>query len=257
MHKSEEKKILRQEIKKRIDDMDTEKRHGEGRTLSRILLKSIPEGSTVCAYFPLKSEVDIRLLLKELLDRGDTVYLPVFAGADTKMIYRKAENLHNLSPGEFTIPEPPANAEELGDKEVDIRLLLKELLDRGDTVYLPVFAGADTKMIYRKAENLHNLPPGEFTIPEPPKSAEELGDKEVDIILVPGRAFDRQGNRLGRGSGGYDTWLEWYKKHHPRTPLWGTCLQCQLMIEVPTEPHDVLMNAVITANDYIEISLKD
>ena len=188
MHKSEEKKILRQEIKKRIDDMDTEKRHGEGRTLSRILLKSIPEGSTVCAYFPLKSEVDIRLLLKELRDRGDTVYLPVFAGADTKMIYRKAENLHNL-------------------------------------------------------------PPGEFTIPEPPKSAEELGDKEVDIILVPGRAFDRQGNRLGRGSGGYDTWLEWYKKHHPRTPLWGTCLQCQLMIEVPTEPHDVLMNAVITAND--------
>ena len=193
MHKSEEKKILRQEIKKRIDDMDTEKRHGEGRTLSRILLKSIPEGSTVCAYFPLKSEVDIRLLLKELLDRGDTVYLPVFAGADTKMIYRKAENLHNLSPGEFTIPEPPANAE-------------------------------------------------------------ELGDKEVDIVLVPGRAFDRQGNRLGRGSGGYDTWLGWYKKHHTDTPLWGTCLQCQLMIDVPMEPHDIPMDIIITANDWIEVT---
>ena len=192
MHKSEEKKILRQEIKKRIDDMDTEKRHGEGRTLSRILLKSIPEGSTVCAYFPLKSEVDIRLLLKELLNRGDTVYLPVFAGADTKMIYRKAENLHNLPPGEFTIPEPPADAE-------------------------------------------------------------ELGDKEVDIVLVPGRAFDRSGNRLGRGSGGYDTWLGWYKKHHAKTPLWGACLECQLMIDVPVEQHDVQMNAVITANGFIEL----
>lgn len=173
--------------------MDTEKRHGEGRTLSRVLLKSIPEGSTICAYFPLKSEVDIRLLLKELLNRGDTLYLPVFAGADTKMIYRKAENLHNLAPGEFTIPEPPADAE-------------------------------------------------------------ELGDKEVDIVLVPGRAFDRQGNRLGRGSGGYDTWLSWYKKHHPNTPLWGTCLQCQLMIEVPVEQHDIHMNAVVTANDFIEVT---
>ncbi len=186
MHVSEQKERLRKDIKKRIDDMDTNARRAEGRTLSRVLLKKIPAGSTICAYFPLKSEVDIQLLLKELIDRGDTVYLPVFAGADKKMIYRKAENLHNL-------------------------------------------------------------PAGEFTIPEPPIDAEELGDKEVDIVLVPGRAFDAQGNRLGRGSGGYDTWLSWYKKHHPHTPLWGTCLQCQVVHEVPVEPHDVQMNEVIVA----------
>jgi len=194
MHKAEEKKILRQEIKRRIDDMDTDTRRAEGRSLSRILLKKIPKGSTICAYFPLKSEVDIQLLLKELLERGDTVYLPVFAGPDTKMIYRKAGNLHDL-------------------------------------------------------------PPGDFRIPEPPKTAEELGDKEVDIVLVPGRAFDKKGNRLGRGSGGYDTWLEWYKKHHSHTPLWGTCLQCQLVQNVPMEPHDVPMNTIITANDWIEVTL--
>lgn len=192
MHLSEQKTLLRQDIKKRIDDMDTEARRAEGRTLSRVLLKSIPEGATICAYFPLKSEVDIQLLLKEMLARGDTVYLPVFAGADTKMIYRKAKNLHDLPPGEFTIPEPPADAE-------------------------------------------------------------ELGDNKVDIVLVPGRAFDRNGNRLGRGSGGYDTWLAWYKKHHPDVPLWGICLQCQLVRDVPVEAHDVSMNAVITAQERIDI----
>jgi 5-formyltetrahydrofolate cyclo-ligase len=191
MHLSEQKALLRQDIKKRINDMDTNQRRAEGRTLSRVLLKKIPEGSTICAYFPLKSEVDIQLLLKELLDRGDTVYLPVFAGKDTKMIYRKAENLHNL-------------------------------------------------------------PPGEFTIPEPPQNAEELGDKKVDIVLVPGRAFDTEGRRLGRGSGGYDTWLNWYKNKHPEAPLWGTCLQCQMVQEVPVEPHDIKMNIVITANEWIE-----
>lgn len=192
MHLSEQKQILRQEIKKRIDDMDTNHRRAEGRTLSRVLLKKIPKGSRICAYFPLKSEVDIQLLLKELLDRGDTVYLPVFAGKDKRMIYRKADSLHNL-------------------------------------------------------------PPGEFTIPEPPKNAEELGDKKVDIVLVPGRAFDTEGRRLGRGSGGYDTWLDWYKKKHPSVPLWGTCLQCQMVQEVPVEPHDVQMDAVATVNEWLEI----
>ena len=191
MHISESKKILRQEIKKRIDDMDVNERRAEGRTLSRVLLEKIPKGSTICAYFPLKSEVDIQLLLKQLIDRGDTVYLPVFAGADTKMIYRKAENLHDL-------------------------------------------------------------PPGEFTIPEPPQGAPELGEAAVDIVLVPGRAFDRTGNRLGRGSGGYDTWLQWYKELHPNTPLWGTCLQCQLVLEVPIELHDVQMDTVISAQEFIK-----
>lgn len=193
MHLTEQKAILRQEIKKRIDEMTPEARRAEGRTLSRVLLEKIPKGSHICAYYPLKSEVDIQLLLKELLSRGDTVYLPVYVGADKKMIYRKAENLHDL-------------------------------------------------------------PAGEFSIPEPPKNAEELGNKEVDIVLVPGRAFDRSGNRLGRGSGGYDTWLTWYKKHHPQTPLWGTCLQCQLVGSVPTEAHDVAMNTVVTAQEWIEIS---
>lgn len=191
MHLSEQKALLRQDIKKRIDDMDVNARRAEGRTLSRVLLGKIPAGSTVCAYFPLKSEVDIQLLLKEMLARGDTVYLPVFAGADKKMIYRKAENLHDL-------------------------------------------------------------PPGEFTIPEPPTDAEELDDKAVDIVLVPGRAFDNQGNRLGRGSGGYDTWLHWYQKHHPDTPLWGVCLECQRVAQVPTEPHDIPMNVVASAQQWTE-----
>ena len=168
--------------------MEDDARRAEGRTLSRVLEKLIPKGSTVCAYFPLKSEVDIQLLLKTLLERGDTVYLPVFVNANTKMIYRKAQNLHDL-------------------------------------------------------------PPGECTIPEPPKGAEELEDKAVDIVLVPGRAFDRKGNRLGRGSGGYDTWLEWYRKKHPSVPFWGTCLQCQLVQEVPVEEHDVCMDRMITAQE--------
>lgn len=188
MHISEQKKQLRSDIKKRIDDMEEGARRAEGRTLSRVLLQKIPVGSLICAYFPLKSEGDIQLLLQELLNRGDTIYLPVYTGPDNRMIYRKAENLSQL-------------------------------------------------------------PPGEFTIPEPPETAQELGDKKVDIVLVPGRAFDKNGNRLGRGSGGYDQWLRWYKSVHPDVVLWGTCLTCQIVRDVPVENHDVQMDEIITAQE--------
>lgn len=186
MHISEQKTILRQEIKKRIEEMTDGERRAEGRTVSRVLLEKIPKGSTICGYFPLKSEVDIQLLLKELLTRGDTVYLPV---------YNKQKN----------------------------------------------------QMIYRKAESLADLPAGEFTIPEPPEGAEELGEKAVDIILVPGRAFTMNGHRLGRGSGGYDQWLSWYRNLHPHIPFWGVAFQCQIVREVPVEAHDVQLDEVVTA----------
>ncbi|MCA9371226.1 MAG: 5-formyltetrahydrofolate cyclo-ligase, partial [Candidatus Peregrinibacteria bacterium] len=42
--------------------------------------------------------------------------------------------------------------------------------------------------------------------------------------------------------------------HHPETPLWGTCLQCQVVDSVPTEEHDVPMNIVATAQEWIDLS---
>lgn len=184
MHPSEAKSKLRLDIKDRIDRMSEGQRHAEGRTLSRVLLELIPAGSSVCAFFPLKTEVDIRLFLEGLLARGDTLYLPVF------------EN---------------------------------------------------NRLVFRRTTNLATLSPGELTIPEPPPDAEKLDTQPVDIILIPGRAFDRNGNRLGRGAGGYDRWLEKYKLDHAATKFWGVCLECQLMPEVPVEAHDVRMDAVVTA----------
>jgi len=170
--------------------MTENERHAEGRTLCRILKKHLHSPISICAYFPLKSEVDIRMLLKKLIERGDKVFLPRFE---------------------------------------------------------------DGMMVFRQALDLQNLSPGEFTIPEPPKNAPLLKPEEVDIILVPGRAFDRRGNRLGRGSGGYDQWLKKHRKENPHSKLWGTCLECQLVNEVPVEEHDVRMDAVVTARGLVEI----
>lgn len=63
----------------------------------------------------------------------------------------------------------------------------------------------------------------------------------IDLIVVPGVAFDKKGNRLGRGKGMYDKLLK-----NIKAPKLGICFPYQLLNEVPGEPHDIPMDEVIT-----------
>lgn len=71
---------------------------------------------------------------------------------------------------------------------------------------------------------------------------------ELDLILIPGLAFDRHLNRLGRGAGFYDRMISQFDHDpsftHPQ--LVGVCYQCQIVDTVPIEPHDHPMDRVIT-----------
>ena len=69
------------------------------------------------------------------------------------------------------------------------------------------------------------------------------------MIVVPAVAYDRRGNRLGRGKGFYDRLLNTTKA----TKV-GVGYQFQLIDEIPVEEHDVSMDIVITQNDYIIIN---
>ena len=80
---------------------------------------------------------------------------------------------------------------------------------------------------------------GDFNILEP-QNNEYTGN--YDLIVVPGVAFDRNGNRIGRGKGYYDRFL---CKHLDVNRI-GICFDFQLVDEVPTEDNDVKMNEVIS-----------
>ena len=66
------------------------------------------------------------------------------------------------------------------------------------------------------------------------------GTGEIDLILVPGMAFDRQCRRLGHGGGFYDRFLEDYCG-----PTVALCRDCFLMDEIPCEPHDRPVDCVV------------
>ena len=108
------------------------------------------------------------------------------------------------------------------------------------TLLLPCVKGDELELRYFDGEE--RLQPGEgYAIPEP--VGELFADwGKIDLILVPGVAFDKFGNRLGRGKGYYDKVL----KQTGAYKL-GVCFDFQLVERVPVEPHDVKMDRVVAS----------
>jgi 5-formyltetrahydrofolate cyclo-ligase len=98
-------------------------------------------------------------------------------------------------------------------------------------------------------KKLSELQIGSWNILEPPESIrqnhpEQIVDpSELDIVLVPGVAFDKNGGRLGNGQGYYDRLLADVR---PDCLLVGVCFECQIFNDVCLESHDIEMNCVIT-----------
>lgn len=110
------------------------------------------------------------------------------------------------------------------------------------TVLLPVIDG-DTLLLKRFTAP-DEMSPCRYGILEPSGAA--VDPERVDMLIVPGLAFDRRGNRLGRGKGYYDRLLA-----GTSAVKVGVCFECQLFDGIPAESHDVRMDAVITENSLI------
>ena len=122
--------------------------------------------------------------------------------------------------------------------EVDTHAFIRKW-SREKRILLPVVTGDDLELrLYTGPED---LTVGAYGIEEP-TGALFTDYAAIDLIVVPGVAFDRDGNRLGRGKGYYDRLL-------PRIPSAykiGICFPFQLVDEVPAEPFDIRMDEIIT-----------
>lgn len=114
---------------------------------------------------------------------------------------------------------------------------------REKTIILPVVSGND--ILLRVYHGKDSMKKGAYNIDEP--QGEEFTDfSTIDMIIVPGVAFDRNYNRLGRGKGYYDRFLK-------RTDAMkiGICFSFQLLKNIPTDKFDVPMDKVYTENGCI------
>ena len=125
--------------------------------------------------------------------------------------------------------------------EVNTHALIDELVAEGKTVLLPKVMGADT-MELRRYTGRADLQEGAYHILEP--VGEPFTDlAAIDLILVPGLAFDAAGHRLGRGRGYYDRFL--HSKNRPYCVKIGVCFDFQKVDEVPVDVHDIAMDKVV------------
>lgn len=123
--------------------------------------------------------------------------------------------------------------------EVDVRAAAAAWLAAGLLVAYPRVDGPET-MTFRLVAAVPDEAAGRFGLREP--SADAPAVEDLDLLIVPGVAFDREGWRLGQGGGYYDRWLE--SAEVPFTV--GVAFVAQLAAAVPRAPHDVAVDAVLT-----------
>jgi len=108
---------------------------------------------------------------------------------------------------------------------------------------LPMVKG--DKMLIKPFTTADELRKSDMGIWEPEAQKEYM--RQIDLVIVPGVAFDKNKNRLGRGKGYYDRYF-----NNKNITKIGVCYDFQLLEVIPTEPFDVRMDKIITPNYTIE-----
>ena len=136
--------------------------------------------------------------------------------------------------------------------EVRTRQALPEALASEKRIVIPYCVDGELELFH--LESMDELEIGMYKILEPKPELREVEAKrlqptDLDLIMVPGVAFDRNGGRTGHGKGYYDKLLEHAK---PETPLVALAFDCQIFSEIPCEAHDIYMDKVVTESAVYE-----
>lgn len=130
-------------------------------------------------------------------------------------------------------------------REVATDAIFTAALESGKQVYYPKVVGNDLE--FHELADLGDLVPGTFSVPEP--NGDQIIDAGLlDLIVVPGVAFDLTGQRLGYGRGYYDRFLA---QAASRAVFVGLCFEFQLQNFLPAEIHDWKMMFLATETGFI------
>jgi 5-formyltetrahydrofolate cyclo-ligase len=130
--------------------------------------------------------------------------------------------------------------------EVPTRDILIAALQDEKIVCYPLSHVHGRILSFRAIRSEAELEPGRLGVREPTNSSELIPVDEIDLFVVPGLGFSREGKRLGRGGGYYDATL---KAASARSRRVGLAFNNQLMDSLPTTNDDVDMDLVVTESE--------
>ncbi len=129
-------------------------------------------------------------------------------------------------------------------EEVDLLPIARDCLASGRRVLAPRIAWESRSLEPACISDLdQDLRPGRMGIREPGPACPGISPEQIDLVLVPGVAFDSRAQRLGRGGGFYDRFLS---RREIRAQRVGVAFDLQIVDRIPREPHDAVLDAVVT-----------
>jgi 5-formyltetrahydrofolate cyclo-ligase len=136
------------------------------------------------------------------------------------------------------------------ENEFDSRPLIDAILKLNKLCYLPVLD--ENQFLYfvqYGADDL--LVPNRFNIPEPKNKERRIVPADLDLVITPLVAFDKQGNRLGTGGGYYDRTFAFLREDKHSLFMLGVGFAIQEAQHLMPEPWDIKLNAVLTEKEII------
>ena len=212
------KQELRTQIKQTLSALGPDALRSESEALCNKIIESKLYHccTTLLAYMPLGDEVDITPVINHALSKNKKVYLPrIFPGTNEMEFYRYTAD---------------------STTEKDVYGILEPVADKAQSF---------TKLIEKMSIQQYSPAAHSSAFVEIDEQDQAF---ERILILVPGRAFTKDGRRLGRGKGFYDAYLS-------KIPLIfdikkaGVCFACQVLTELPTTPDDIMMDEVIISGE--------
>lgn len=127
--------------------------------------------------------------------------------------------------------------------EVETRRIIEACFSTGKKLALPVVEKGGLLSVWRVQKSTELLQ-SSFGIPEPPREApNRLSADEVDLVIVPGIAFDKRGRRVGYGGGYYDRFLGSIRPSATKVAL---AFEIQLVDEIPVSDRDLPVDVIVT-----------
>eukprot|EP00898_Chlorokybus_atmophyticus_P007267 jgi/Chlat1/7541/Chrsp62S07048 len=155
-------------------------------------------------------------------------------------------------------------------REVNSVPIVQDILQRGKKCYVPRVMEQKAHMRMLRIDSLDELVANSMTILEPeetdaaaaPRSDVLDADEPLDLLLMPGLAFDMRGHRLGRGGGYYDAFVAQLKSRAASQgwsppSLVALAYKVQIVDEVPVGPLDKPVDAILTADELHPVIVSD
>jgi 5-formyltetrahydrofolate cyclo-ligase len=140
------------------------------------------------------------------------------------------------------------------DNEVSLESLFRKALKQGKKAALPRIGQREGEMNFHLVKGLNEMQPNRFGIMEPVETTEIVKPRNIDLILVPGVAYDPEGWRLGMGGGYYDRALT---NIRPDAQSMGVGYSMQVLESLPHEPLDQRVKVIVTEKGFLTPDQQD